>query len=460
MWTLKPLKTLDYLSIFFLWVLSVIFVFNDKTQPMGKRHQDLLAHQLITYELWDKNGFFYYKGGLILTYPNAGDLGIKADPIMNLSNHRGEHFYVSYPPFHFYLTYLIIKVFHLPIHEQTLKSIASLFLLVNMLLLGKLIGEMCFLPLALYVSLPNVLWFHHNNWFLDFSLITWALMSLYFARKNAFFFLLSGFMAAFTEWWGLLINITLLGLAILASIGIIPSSHCIPYLSKALNRSLFGIIAIILPIVLMIMIFSMLGSCQSLLKALAFRWVTRAGIVQPAEGFFFYFYHPQTLIFIAWYYARNYVSLIFLIFLAVLFQTERNWFMKLSIEIWAWILAVIIHHGLLLNWTAAHDFSVLKTAPWFVLLFAILWQGLQGKKRLIVQGLAFIVIIFQLQRYVYHTNQVPYRYEYKEIAKCIREEYKLDEVARANYYNLPLPYLWYEAKRNVIRDSTAKCGLK
>lgn len=204
----------------------------------------------------------------------------------------------------------------------------------------------------------------------------------------------------------------------------------------------------------------MFGSWQSLFEALASRWATRAGIIQPSEGFFFYFYHPQTFIFIAWYYARNYLFLILLILFTIFLQSDKKWYMHLQSGMWLWLIAVILHHVLLLNWTAAHDFSVLKTAPWLVLLFGYLWQGLQGKKRLIVGGLSFIVIVLQLQRYVYHTNQVPYRYEYKEVAKCIQEQYKIDKAARANYYNLPLPYLWYEAKRNVIRDSTAKCGLK
>ncbi len=451
---LKTPLTKQFLLIIVLFLASLWIVLPEKQQPIGKRHQDLIAHQLITYNLWNQFGFSHYHGGLILTYPNPGDLHLKADPLQTAKNSKGEFFYCSYPPFTFYSTYFILKIFHLPIDEFSIYSIASFFLFLNIIALFLIFKEYAFLPITSYLFLPNVLWFHHNVWFVDIQVITFILWAFYFSMKSLTGFLICIFGACFTEWWGILFALSFL--FYLKFLNYKKNSFNILPIGKAIVNNPYYPILILITVASAFSLFltiNILSTGTEFFSGIYERFIVRFGIDNQQKDYFSRF-QLKTYIFITWYYLRNYLpitSLITTLYLWFSFKNHKNLinFLFTLSPLW---LSIFLHHLILINWTAVHDFSVLKSSiliPFGV--FFIIKIIPPHKKWILFINFA-IFISSQIYLYFKHSN-VERNTHYQKIASCIKTHYKLNEVAKANYFNQPITYLWWKAERNVVRDS-------
>lgn len=441
------------LGVFF--VISLLISLPEKKQIIGKRHQDLIAHQLITYSLWDRYGFFHYKGGLILTYPNPGDLNIKADDIQTGKNSKGEYYYFSYPPFSFYLTYFLLKIFHLSIDEFSVRTIASFFLFLNLLAFFMIFKEKAIFPALSYIFLPNVLWFHHNVWFLDMLVITLVLWSIYFSFSKPIPFFITIFLACFTEWWAFLWVFSVFLWIKLQEKGWAPCQTNLP-VGKILfknpkNQMVLFLSAFSAILIYFLIHFLVLNPLQ-FFENLYDKFLLRAGVQQKADKTFFV-WNLNTYVFILWYYLRNYLLILFIIIFAMI---KIPLFRK-AIYIFPLFFSILLHHILLLNWTAEHDFSVLKSAIIFPFFIYEIYHELPIKKQYYSIIIWVAIIVFHLNRYYHHVN-VKRQIEYLELSECVKKVYKQNEVVKANYKTIPSSYIWWKSERIVLRDSLdTKC---
>lgn len=449
-------QTFIFLLIFFIYLFAIFITYPEKKENIGKRHQDLIAHQLITYQIWEKKGFLFYSGGLILTYPNPGDLNVKADPIQTGKNSNGEFFYFSYPPFTFYSTYFLLKLFHLPINEFSIRWVASCFLLLNVLALYFIFKEYSFLPIIGYLFLPNVLWFHHNVWFVDIQCITFILWAIYFSFHSFKLFLICIFLACFTEWWGFLFTICLLfyvKLNLSKSLNtFIPMGNVLFNNPKNITWTL---LVALISLLLFVLININIVGINEFFWGLYDRLVLRIGFNTKDLDYFSRF-QLKTYWFITWYYLRNYLpTLIILLIFFLIFVKKNNNLWKLYI-LSPVVLSIFLHHFILLNWTAAHDFSVLK----FSIIIPFLIFGFQSSLKDSYKKIFTLAIItlIPIHLYLYYKHKnVERNLHYEELAECIKRNFKKSVTAKANFANQPLPYLWWKSERNVVNDWNSVC---
>ncbi len=452
-------KTLLYSIIAF--ITTVFIALPEKNQPIGKRHQDIIAHQLVTFNIWEQNGFWNYWGGLILTYPNPGDLDVQSDPIQSGKNHKGEYFYLSYPPFNFHSTYFILKVLGLPVDDFSIRWIASFFLFLNILGFFFLFKEKELFPILLYLFLPNVLWFHHNVWFVDIQVITFILWAMYFSYTSINLFLITLFLACFTEWWGFLFGFFLLLYIKLIEWKKWKPIENFPIGKLLIHQKKYQFLSLLF-MGLAFLLFASINvinvGLDEVWNGLYHRFMSRTGLKVTVNDYFSRF-EMKTYIFILWYYLRNYLFVFILILVFGYFTFIKNkrlifqYLYSLS-PLW---FSIFLHHFILINWTAAHDFSVLKFSIVIPFLIYFILEQSSAKLKYLMKIGVVLAIPIQLHFYYKHKN-VDRNTEYIKIAECINKSYHKNEVAKANYYNKPLPYLWWKSQRIVLRDSTdAKC---
>jgi hypothetical protein len=445
-----------YFFILITFGLTILLSYNEKSQIIGKRHQDLIAHQLITYNLWNEFGFLHYHGGLILTFPNEGDLYQKNDPIQTGKNSKGEYFYFSYPPFTFYSTYFLLKILHLKINEYSIRWVATFFLFLNLLALYFLFKENSFLPIISYLFLPNVLWFHHNVWFVDIQIITFILWGMYFSMHSLIPFLIMVFMACFTEWWGLLWVFSLLFYAnFMQNYTNYPSIPIGKILFHNKKNQILTILVTILALLFFIVINVSIVGINEFYRGLLERFILRMGLDNTQSDYFQRF-ELKTYVFIAWYYLRNYLPLLvcltcFYFFNRKKFSSKPLWGLQIPL-----ITSIFLHHFILLNWTAAHDFSVLKFSIVIPFLVDYWVQNLDNLQKKVFKYAIFLIIPVNIYLYFRHTSVERYTH-YLEVSECIQKTYKPTEPTKANYFHQPLPYLWWKSERIVSRDSSSLC---
>lgn len=446
-------------GVLFLYLISLIISFPEKLQTIGKRHQDIVAHQLVTFKIWEKKGFWNCQGGLILTYPNPGDINLKADPIQTNKNANGEYFYFSYPPFNFYSTYFLLKLFHLPIDDFWVRNVDSFFLLLNVIAFYFLFKEYSFIPILIYLFIPNVLWFHHNVWFVDIQVITFILWAFYFSFSKPVPFFICIFLACFTEWWAFLFVFSLILYVWLLKKNIFKPSEEFP-VGKILidnNKNIFiTVFCALTALISYILINANIIGWYNFFDGIHQRLITRMGINHLPEEYFFV-WEINTFVFIIWYYLRNYLfSLLLIVFLWLI--GGRKILQKENLSyLFPLLFSIFLHHVILLNWTAAHDFSVLKFSIIIPFLMFHTTKNQNLQKNFILWILIVSVLYFQISKYYHHKN-VPRLTKYIQLAECVKQNYSLNEIAKAHYYKDPLIYLWWKSERNVIRDSlNTKC---
>lgn len=78
------------------------------TQYLGKGHEWITAHVLLTNTIWFKEGGSKYNWAPVYTYDYKHD---KTHPMFShIIDKNGNRYYASYPPFAFYLPYFIFKI--------------------------------------------------------------------------------------------------------------------------------------------------------------------------------------------------------------------------------------------------------------------------------------------------------------------------------------------------------------
>lgn len=207
-----------------MFVFSVIIRRDNLSAPIGRHHEWITAHTLITCEIWSENGGpSAWHFSPVYTYPGKGNLN--RNLLGGVIDEEGYVYYVSYPPFAFLFAYYATSV----LGEPDVDSIRTVNLFIHFLcsllvyLLAVLLAspeKRKYLSVAglmaafLYLFSAGNLWIHGNLYFADTLVMPLVIVVLVlvviiyqkiYQREwlvfSALFVVL--FLATYTEWLGL-----------------------------------------------------------------------------------------------------------------------------------------------------------------------------------------------------------------------------------------------------------------
>lgn len=355
-------------------------------------------YMLQSCQRWQQDGAITHSLAPVITYPNAGDKFVTL--YKRLESKTGDNYYVSYPPFAFWTTYLFFLVTCLPMNALGLQlfalflfySCCSLlfgigYILANTGLKKNLFG---ILAVLLYCSIKSILHLHINVVFPEMIVhIFWlALIFLLLVQKKqpnpkslflwvAIFFL--AFCTAFTEWVGFLMLV-----AIIFYFALLKEKKMVLVLCSAFAVALL----------LMLVCYASIDGIENMRISMMDRATKRSGVFNTVdvEGGISIFTDNATLLFKES--LNNAIGLplwagLFSIILgSILFFKNKIWWLCIS----ATLIPCLLHNILFFNFTVIHGHGFSKlSVPIAILttLFCILCY--ENKKRFFLYAATILI---------------------------------------------------------------------
>jgi hypothetical protein len=387
----------------------------------------MLAHLLITLQIWDEKGIPESKYALIYTYPQD-KTNAHLDFIGGVKDKEGNFYYVSYPPLAFFAAYLFCKIFFLPIAPLSIQIFNLLWHFVCAFGLYKFVKllfqseKWALWAYTLYLFLPFNLWYHGNSYFVDIFVqglwigYAYFWLKIYYTPEkiqNYIFLFLLAFSMMYTEWIAVFIGFSTLIISIFLYIK-----------ERSLKQFLPTIVAgtaMILALGLTLYQYANIENFETLKTALQNKYEFRSGKKELREPntslyWFMFLYH----------YIKAYTPILLLILTAgiYLFLKKRKEITLKSLStsiLFLFGLPVILHHSILFGFTYFHEFSVLKSG--FILILVGLWLV----SKLNLPHWILIALIF-LEVSMYYGAFYRYTGAYKTIGQTIKKERKPDEL--------------------------------
>lgn len=412
-----------------LWLVSVCIRIPFLNRPLSIHHEWMLAHLLITLQIWDEKGIPNSKYALIYTYPQD-KTNTHLDFIGGVKDKKGNFYYVSYPPLAFFAAYFFCKIFFLPIAPLSIQIFNLLWHFVCAYWLYKVIqilfqsDRYALWAYILYLFLPFNLWYHGNSYFVDIFVQGLWIGYVYFWLKvyyephksqNYIFLFLLAFCMMYTEWIAVFVGISTLTAGVLLYIKTRDLKHFLPV-------TIAGA-AMVLALSLTLYQYANIENFETLKNALQNKYEFRSGkkeLREPNTGlyWFMFLYH----------YVKAYSPLLMFILIAgfyLVFKQKKEIFKAFnffSVSILTlFLLPVLLHHGILFGFTYFHEFSVLKSS--FMLIVAGLWLV---RKLNIPQWILVGIVIMQIS--MYYGAFYRYTDAYKTIGETIKKERKPEEL--------------------------------
>lgn len=477
--------------------LIVIFLFSvqlrsfNLNKPIGRHHEWITAHTLMTLQIWERGGgpeHFHFSP--VYTYEEQGNK--KIGILGGVEDGKGNFYYVSYPSFGFLVPYysiklvgagfsvLSIQVFGLVLHF----IIAIVFFILIHLVLNKRIGaEFCFsawIGYLLYTFSGGNLWFHSNVYFVD------VLMQLFFVLLLLFFFIIYKKKASINNYF-LFTFFLLVYFAILTEWLAVFLCFCFFLFSiyswlYSKNRYYFKIALVIAlatscSLATTFYQYSSINTSSAFIEASLQKYKLRSGH-EGTEGseYGFSLTNPESYSYLKEHYKRNYLPIIkLLIGMLVLyigfsfyrkkvFYTSQQMFIVLIS-----FFSLLLHHLIFFNFNAVHDFSTLKTALFIFLIIVFISAEIEnflndfGKSKVIIYNvLVFVSVFFLLQesfiRYKRDNNLESINYYNFNIGHQIQLQALADEVVYVN--GIISPECMYYASRNFASKPNVKISIE
>ena len=384
---MSTLKSYPLLSICILLFISALIRWPAFTDPVQGSHTWLSTHVLMTNEIWHSEGIGTYKFNPVYTYPSDINRDMRSLG-SGLSDDEGNFYYVSYPPFTFYLAYLfftvlfikpnIIGLFILNVLIQGLIAIL-LYLLICVLFKKKMTGKLytpAFLASSLYIFSAQTLWCHLYMYFADSLVqlfwVAYLLFSLLIFKRNRIssksvltLFFITNFLLIYTEWLGLFVSATLFVYAL----------HRSAREPIYLRTLLLIAGATLLALGLTLYQYAAIDGLDAFLETSISKYADRNGINEHA----FYFAKLQMHRVITYYGhlpRANLMLIAAFIALFVISKKKKNYFnSELGLLFALTLIPILIHHTVFLQFSSTHDFSTLKASIFFCLLIPILYNA-------------------------------------------------------------------------------------
>ncbi|MFI5150415.1 MAG: hypothetical protein ACHQRM_11830 [Bacteroidia bacterium] len=375
--------------LLFLFTGSVMLRFENMDKPLGRHHEWITAHTLITLSIWDAEGLKAHHFSPVYTYAGKSNAGI--DMLGGVIDKNGRCYYTSYPPFAFLFPYLVLHPLGVP---PSVKALQILNLLIHFFcalgiflimyhVYDKKMGEHTFLPgligFTLYIFSYGNLWFHMNLWFAD------ILMQLFFiygillylkirkgGTSSRHFWLLGlvCFLGVYTEWLGLMLVMTLGSIELIRAIQKKTGYRLFIFLSGV------GIGALALTL----WQYSSISGFSAFWEAAKTKYLIRSGFQDRSiSEYGFNITNPDSYGKMDGNYNGNYLAIVNLLgifamlFIAVCIYRRRYFLNGKEGALLLLILTpILLHHLIFFNFNVVHDFSTLKTSFLLITLACIL----------------------------------------------------------------------------------------
>jgi len=483
-----------------LFAVSVAIRLPYLNRPLGQHHEWLTAQTLVIHSIWYERGIVACGFQPIVTFGLPADKNIIASMGKIASPTTGDYYYTSQPPLGYILPYLVLRllglrpdvlplqVFNLAVH---LVCVLLIFLIVRRLALhrGLRLPEIPALAgAAVYIFMPVTLWFHGNVYGFEILVQAFFLLAIYLflrvlerpARPAWLYTALAvnAFFMSYTEW---------LGVFFAFSVGL----YAIFHFRDRMVRWAFVAVAAgtAAALCLTFVQYSQIAGVEEFLRRATSTYLKRSGLSNALS-----LDNSSLLNWKAWERViRHYMNgfgLLPLVFaiaafaivcgksikdMAVHFGPMERAVVLLS------LLPIVTHHLVFFDFTAIHDFSVLKDAVFFSLLVGMLCYLLQGtanggfavngRQQLLNKGLALafacslLVGIGQFWKLNRDSND-----NFKETGKLVARTAKPDEVIFAVMEELCPQVVFYahrnideywgeQSARELIRKNGAKQGI-
>lgn len=469
------------------FALSVLIRAPKLNQPLGRPHYETVTARILrTMQIIHHDGSLRYLFLPISTFGNKGDKNIVNQFLYK--DEAGNYYNVSYPPFGHIMPLLVfyalgvspdvlpLQIFNLVLHFFTALFV---YLIVTLITPGQAKGRVnipALLAFLIYVFAPGCLWFHSNVYTRDILVQPFFVIAIFLTLKilrapvtNPIRLALLGlvtFLMVYTEWLGLLYA---------AAFGF----YALFRFKSAQPRLAFIVICIASTAALALTLFhySQIDGLDNIIRYYVHKYFFRSGFTANSSKGLSYF-NMLSYKTVVRHYLMSFlpILLFLLVVLVMFFAAYRRPFTRASLQMnqraflcfYFCLMPVILHHALLFNQTAEHEFALLKTGVFIAVFSGFIYYKLSMSlftdpndenrqlKRHFVHLLFTLVILLSVAQYAYH-NRKDYL-SYKTIGEEIAQTAKTDEVvfistgrkSTGRKYWIR-PSLIFYAQRNIAR---------
>lgn len=397
-----------------LFAVSVYIRLPNYNQPLGRHHEWITAHTLITLKIWEHGGGpeHYHFSPL---YNYDGEFNKNIGILGGVSNQKGDYYYVSYPPFAFILPYYFFKLTGSSINTASIQVFgyilhfftALLFYILLLTITNKKFGKDFYLPAwigyAFYLFSAGNLWFHSNVYFVDvlIQIFIFAQLILFFKIWKGDFglhkwhwliFFVINFLAIYTEWLGLFVAFVF---GLLVVVRWIMNRN-----SKWIIAGSVLLLSAILSLGLTVCQYSSISGFENLYNVSVSKYELRSGYSgDNGSEYGFSISNSESYENLRKNNDKNYrftlQALVVIGSISLLVGIYRKkWFtINQYFILGIFLSGIILHLLIFFNFNAVHDFSSLKTGTLFILLIVFSCDIIFEFAHKINKKIHFVVIV-------------------------------------------------------------------
>ncbi|NOQ71658.1 MAG: hypothetical protein GQ574_06640 [Crocinitomix sp.] len=425
--------------ILFLFLISIQVREENLKAPLGRHHEWITAHSLITAEIWDENGGpSNYGFSPVYSYQDIGSTNRRI--LGGVSANNGDVYYTSYPPFAFIYLYYSSQFTGGPTVFSARFASLSIHLVSAILLYfliavarpkpeNKALNFAGIIGAGLYLFAQGHLWFHGNLYFSDMVvqpffigglfLSVRYLRNLYKSEKLILILLfITFFLGAYTEWISLFsafyTGLFFLGAAIVKK----QKKYLRPFFAIAMGSAM--------AIGLTVYQYASINGWESLKATAEKKYDERSGhsvadTVDP--NFSIHNSDSFTLLkstFNSYYKStENYIALAFIILVLLLILRRIKRFSHTNIPLnfkWSALIIVLLlipivtHYYLFYDFNTKHYFSGLKTGTLLICLAALIVQAAHAYSVQLHTYIGWVAIAAFSALFIHKANQATTRY--------------------------------------------------
>ena len=456
--------------------LSVLVRLPELNRPLSKHHEFCTAVSLRILQIWYDNGIEQYNFNPVMTYNNPADKFInnEANASGGMIDSAGNYYYVSHPPFAYYLPYVVFKLLHirpdvlpLQILNMLIGFITALFVYFTVCLLSfnrarSYLHFPSFIAYSVYLFMPATLWFQGNVYMSDmlvhlpfvigvYIVLKMILRQKFFVPKYIIGYILTLFVMIYTSWLG-----------VFYAFGVLVYSLLHVRTIRGFRVLIWSTIAVtFFTLRLITYQYAEINGMEAYIHEVTNRYLIRGSIGHLHHGFLHFLLSYFILIKdILYNYLVNYLAIYLLIAGFIWISITRA---KLKIVfsengyrfLWLSVLPVILMHLVFMQYSS-QDFTVLYASLFFSVLIGILYDKVKKSDVFsdkALNGLVLATIVLLIGQF-YLTN-LPgsmsikgqkYARE-KEKGEVIKTSIKNNEVAFSN--QITTPQIVFYAGRNI-----------
>ena len=456
-----------------IFLLSVAVRWPHLNRPLSAHHEFCTAFSLRIMQVWDKEGISNLGFNPAMNYSNPADKYINnhANQSGKMLDAHGNYYYVSHPPFAYYLPYFVFKLMYikpgvlpLQIFNMTLHFISGLFVYFTVCLLSfnrarSLPYRSALVAYVIYLFLPVTLWFQGNVYMSDMAVHTLFVIGVYtalkmiirkkfYSPKYIFLYVVVLALMVYTSWMGLFFAAGVLIYSLL-HVRDIKGFRILIY--STLLVSVFVLQIIVYQ-------YAQINGLSAYIQEMLSRYLVRGSVGETDKGLFhFMFSYLWYIKNIVYNYLVNYLIVYLIITLFVWLAISRKKLKIIFSEngyrfIWLSITPVVLMHIVFLNYSQ-HDFTALYASLFFSVLLGILYDKVKKSGAIpIVQmrvGLAISIALMIAEYFYINKNGTD---KYLLAANVISQNTAKDEVAFL-LNSAADPQIVFYAQRNIRQTS-------